>query len=238
MTARSRFPSLCTRRSADVLLAGSLAILFYLLPGPGGGPAVASEIDVLLRHFASRPGFSAEFREVKRMELLVDPLISTAALYFSPPDLLARHTFPPSPSILTIQGEELRFGEGEELTGIDLASNPTLRTFVGSFRALLAGDAMALRANFSIDYESGSDAAGLPTSEEIWEIRLTPLRSPLREQITRIALRGTGLQPREMHVLESGGDQTLTELSAVNTERSFDSAERIELFRLPRRKAP
>jgi len=201
-------------------------------------PANGSEVDALLRHFSSRPGFSAEFHELKHMELLIDPLISTGALYFSPPDLLARHTTQPTPSALTIRGEELRFGEGGDLTRIDLASNPGLKIFVDSFRALLAGDAEALRANFALHYQGASDAEGLPGVEEEWEIQLTPLRSPLSEQITRIALRGTGLQPRVIHVLEAGGDETLTHLSAVNTERSFSPVERKKLFRLTDRDIP
>ncbi len=212
-------------------------LILHILLGAGTS-SDASEVEALLRHFASQPGFSAEFRELKRMEILVDPLISTGALYFSPPDLLARHTFQPSASTLTIHGEELRFGEGSDLIRIDLSSNPGLRTFVDSFRALLAGDVEALRADFAIDYRSDSDAEGLPGREESWEIQLAPLRPPLREQIERIALRGTGLLPREMFVLEAVGDETLTHLSAVNTERSFSPAERKELFHLTDRDTP
>ncbi len=237
VTAKYQLPRLPFTRAVAPLRAGRATLLACLLLWVGTS-ADASDVDALLRHFASRPGFSAEFRELKRMELLVDPLISTGELYFSPPDLLARHTSQPTPSTLIIQGEELRFGEGGALTRIDLASNPTLRTFVDSFRALLAGDAEALRTDFAINYQSGSDAEGLPGPEEIWEIRLAPLRSPLREQITRIALRGTGLLPRDIFVLEASGDETLTHLGAVNTERTFSPAESNELFHLTDQDTP
>src|SRR5262245_65010031 len=79
-------------------------------PAEGG-----SELESLLQHFSTMTGFSARFREERRLALLQEPLVSSGTVYFAPPGRLVRRGEEPLASTLPVQGSEITFGRADEV---------------------------------------------------------------------------------------------------------------------------
>ena len=224
-------------RWTRVPAARTLALLGALLAALVGAPGEAApsaqddpplELESLAAEFAAMPGLSARFREEKHLALLQEPLVSRGVLYFARPRRLVRHMHEPVASTLLVQGEQIAFSGAHGIRTLDLAESPTLLALVDSIRLLLAGDVEALRESFRVEFESAGDS-----DERAWEIRLEPLPPPVREVIASIAIAGRGRTPLELRVVETGGDETLTRFSEVDTDRRFSDDELAEFFRVP-----
>jgi hypothetical protein len=195
------------------------------------GEAAGVDLESLLAQFAAMPGLTARFREEKRIALLREPLVSHGVLYFAPPDRLLRRVRKPVESSLLLHGGTLSLGSARGTRTIDLGSNPLVRSFVDSFRLLLAGDLEALRASYRVRFQA-AEAAGGPTQRG-WEVRLEPLLPAVQQAIAWIRLSGRGRLLSELEVREVGGDVTLTRFSAVDPERHFSDLELEKLFQPP-----
>jgi len=208
-----RFSAACSRSLAAALLA-------FTASAEAPRDAPGSELAELMQAMAATSGVVANFRERKQLALLEKPLESSGTLYFVPPDRLARFTRTPEPSALIINGEKLRFqqGDGEKF---DLSGNPMARIFIDNFIALFNGDLPRLRGlyhtNFSADGEN-------------WTLILEPRHSPLRGIVKQIALRGDGRGIREMVMHNRDGDRTSTTLDVIRTDYPFTDGELEELF--------
>jgi hypothetical protein len=186
------------------------------------GAEEAFELDALLARMASTRGVSAQFRELREVALLVEPLESRGALYFVPPDRMARFTIEPAPAALLVEGESLRFRAGAGEPEMDLSSSPIARAFVDNFMAVFAGDRARLE---------GLYRAELRGALEGWELALTPRSPTLARFLEVVLLRGDASGMREMEIRDADGDRTLTQLESVDHDRSFTSAELDKLFR-------
>jgi outer membrane lipoprotein-sorting protein len=199
------------------------ALLLAPLAPAFGGEHEDPGLQALMRGMAETAGVSADFREVKELALLAEPLVSRGTLYFIPPDRLARHTRSPSPSSLIVDGDRLTVADPAGGDRVELSQNPVARLFVDNLIVLFSGDLAALRRRYVPHFESGEDH---------WSLALEPRRSPVKDLIARITLRGDGTSLREMEVLETDGDRTRTFLSAVQVDRHF-SPEEIRRFFSP-----
>ncbi|MEB2344008.1 MAG: outer membrane lipoprotein carrier protein LolA [Deltaproteobacteria bacterium] len=209
-------------RRANVVLAW---LLLAALPALGGSAAGTTDLDRILQRFAEMPGFSAHFQEERRLALLQAPLRSEGAIYFQPPDRLARHVERPAPSATIVRGNEITVVDGGDLRSLDLAAAPVLSAFVEGLRLLLRGDAGGIRTLFSVELATEANGA--------WKLRLTPRRDAVRAAILSIVVSGQDVRPGEMRIFERGGDETRIRFSRVDVAHRFDAAESERLFRAP-----
>ena len=202
------------RSSAACLL--SLALVF-----PAAAAGETLDLDGLLARMASTRGVAARFRERREIKLLVEPLESRGALYYVPPDRMARFTTEPAFSSLIVQQGSVRFREAEGAPDVDLSGSPMARAFVDNFMAIFGGDKEKLLRTYR---------AELTERDGAWELVLAPLHPPLSRFLERVVLRGDGSGMREMEVRDVDGDRTLTAFEAVEVDRPFSAAELARLF--------
>ena len=206
-------------KSSRSLHIGLLAVL--LIAEPGRADAPPFELGELMRRMAASSGVVARFQEQKELALLAVPLESSGVLYFAPPGRLARFTLQPSYSSLIIDGEELRFREGQDSQEFDLSGNPMARIFVDNFIVLFNGDLEGLQRLYDTQLRGGPAA---------WTLELVPRRAPLNRVMRTITLNGGEQGIREMVMLAKDGDLTTTRLESVDADRSFSEAELLRLF--------
>lgn len=180
------------------------------------------ELGTLLSAFAKMDGLEAKFVEEKRMQLLKAPLVSQGRLYFAPPGYLLRKIDSPQPSQVLITPTALTVDDGSTQQVIDLQARRDVRSFVGSFVSLLAGDEDALTAAYEIRIAEEQNGA--------WRLDLAPKDSPLSDIIKMVQVSGTGLSVEKVHVFDTNGDETITRMLDVNPKRRFDASERKALF--------
>lgn len=221
--AGGRAPAVSAR-----VLAG-LAVLGSLLPGAAAGsPPGPPTLEELMAGLGAMPGLSARFREEKHLTLLREPLVSRGAIYFAPPDRLARWVEEPVPSRLVVDGRGLAYSGDGETGHVPMDSHPMVGLFVHSLRMILGGDLAGLRRLYEIEY-GPADAAG----PEAWRARLVPLREPLRGTIAELRLRGRGVSVTEFGLVEAGGDETRMVFTDVDTDHRFGPEELALRFGLP-----
>lgn len=180
------------------------------------------ELDALLSAFAKMEGLEATFVEEKRMQLLKAPLVSEGRLYFARPGYLLRQVDGPQPSKVLITPTTLTVDDGATHQVIDLSARQDVRSFVGSFVSLLAGDKDALTAAYTIRIRD--------LKNRQWRMELAPKTSPLADIISRVWVTGTGLSVAEVHVFDTNGDEAITRMLDVEPNRRFDASERRALF--------
>ena len=206
------------------LCALAIPVVFLsVLAGSAAQPTVAAvKLDTLLSAFAKMDGLEAKFVEEKRMKMLKAPLVSQGRLYFVPPGYLLRRIVSPQPSRVLITPTALTVDDGATQRVIDLQARRDVRSFVGSFVSLLAGDRDGLKAMYDIQIAEERNGA--------WRLDLTPRSSPLSDIIKMVQIAGTGLSVAEIQVFDTNGDETITRMLDVNPNRQFDASERKALF--------
>jgi hypothetical protein len=202
------------------------ALALTLLPVRAGADSGSLDLALLMREMAASSGVVARFEEQKQLALLAVPLESRGVLYFAPPGRLARFTQEPSYSSLIIDGEELRFREGEGAEEFDLSGNPMARIFVDNFIVLFNGDLDGLQSLYDTH---------LSGVREAWTLELSPKRPPLSRFMETITLHGGRTGIERMVMLAKDGDVTTTRLEGVDSSYAFSEAELSRLFgeRLP-----
>lgn len=181
-----------------------------------------ADLTNLMREFAAIPGFSAHFREEKRITVLEMPLVSEGMLYFAPPDRLARLTERPVKSTLILSGRTLTIREGDTQRSLDSETAPAIGALVDSVRLLLAGDLEALQQihDLALYGDIGSR----------WILRMAPRHEPLKELVRQIEVSGIGRDIVRLRVSEPGGDESSSVFSEIDSSRHFDAAEQKRLF--------
>jgi hypothetical protein len=189
-------------------------------------PTVAGTLtlDELLRHMATTRGVVATFREVKVLALLDAPLETRGTLYFVPPDKLARVTTSPATTRLVLEKGRMRFEDEAGVNEIDLSSNPVARQFAENLIVLWRGDRAALEALYTLDFHADGPR---------WQLGLKPKAAPLDRFVTSIRLSGDGPALREMELMETDGDRTLTVFEKTDADHLFDAEEERAIFGAP-----
>lgn len=208
-----------------VALAAALPLLAGvsagLVPASSAVAAQAMTVDELLTGFAKMPGLYAEFRQESHFGLLAEPLIDTGTLHYAD-GKLARRTLTPSPSVVVMDDKGIEYGDGHEVERIDLAGKPAVKQFVDAFTKIFAGDRKGLEALYTIDFKPGEGRD--------WTLTLVPRVAPMNQIIAKVVVRGTELELESMRVLETGGDETITTFSRVDTARKYSKADKQTLF--------
>ena len=211
------------------LWIGALAASLPLLAGGAAGLTAPTEaraakpvtVDQLLAGFAKMPGLYAEFRQESHFALLAEPLIDTGTLHFAD-GRLARRTLSPSPSVVVMDASGIEYGDGERQERIEFDGKPAVKQFVDAFTRIFAGDRKGLEALYRIEFQAGEGRS--------WTLRLIPKVSPMDQIIAQVEVSGTELKIATMRVIETGGDETITQFSNVDPARKYSKADKQELF--------
>jgi hypothetical protein len=203
-----------------VRLASGLLAIALVVPAASAEPETLT-LDVLLHHMASTRGVVAEFREVKTLALLAEPLESRGTLYFQPPDRFVRTTHEPAMTRLALVGARMQFEDATGTSQLDLADDPVARQFAANLMALWQGDRARLEALYRLEFAA---------EEARWTLALVPRKPPLDRFIERIRLAGDGATMREMELLEVDGDRTLTTFEKSEVDHAFEPEEAQRVF--------
>ena len=191
-----------------------LGALVFLCPAAG-----AADLEQLMRGMADSRGVVADFREVKHIALLTEPIETRGRLYFVPPDRMLRESHAPVKSRLVVDGDRVRMEQPGRV--MDLSESAMARGFVENFVVLWSGDLEALRERYQVRF--GANASG-------WEMTLQPRDPTLRRVIETISLRGSSETLQEIETREVDGDRTLMILETVDRDHVFEVDELEKLF--------
>jgi hypothetical protein len=202
-------------------VACALSLVLLGAAGGAGEPEAALTLPELMRRMAGTAGVEARFREVREVGLLSAPLESRGLLYFVPPDRLARFTTWPAASALVVDGERVRFREGDEGEPVDLSGSRTATTFVEHFLVLWSGDLERLERLYRTRFSAEGGR---------WSLRLTPRRAPLDRFVESVELRGDDRGLGEIVLVDAEGDRTTTHFEETRVDRRFSASELDRLF--------
>jgi hypothetical protein len=202
-----------------------IAVVAVALAAQGAGATPpALTLTELLSRMARTRGVVAEFREQKQIALLDQPLEATGTVYFAPPDRFTRVTRSPAATRLVLDGARMHFEDANGASGIDLASNPVARQFAENMVALWSGDRARLEKLYKLDFS----AAGAR-----WQLVLVPRNATLARFVEKLAMRGDGAEMRELELVETDGDRTLTKFLSSDVDHAFGADEARRIFGAP-----
>ena len=130
-------------------------------------------------------------------------------------DALARTVESPYHERTEVRGEAVTLErEGSKPQHFSLQHAPELRSLLGSFAALLSGDAAGLKRDFELD---------LTGDEESWTLKLTPRDAHIRQRIPAILVAGRRDEPRCI-ITQQPNDTTTVMLVAQAAEKPVPAA--------------
>jgi hypothetical protein len=185
-------------------------------------PAPA-ELVALMERFAGSGGVRVRFRELRHLSILTDPIETAGMLYFAPPDRLARHASWPSRSSVVVEAGRVSVGDETGQRVFDFNKSEVARALVGNLMIVLRGDLEALKAEYSISFDSDG---------ENWTLDLEPRSRALRGIIDGIRFTGRGREFSAMETRESNGDRTIVRFSEIEVGLSWEPRDLDRIFSL------
>ncbi|MGH1346092.1 MAG: LolA family protein [Nannocystales bacterium] len=182
-------------------------------------------VDELMQRLRTMPGLFARFEERKTIALLAVPLVNHGFVRFHPPGQLLRAVEKPHPSSVVLRKDDIWLAENGKTEHIDLHAHPAARSFVGSFRALLAGDRAALDAHFILSLNT--DAQG------VWTLELAPRSEGMKKIVIKMSIRGKGDQLQQLRIEEASGDVSDTRFFDVDTRHKHSAQDVERYFAVP-----
>lgn len=173
--------------------------------------------DEVITALRAVPGVTAEYREDQYLSLLDAPLTSRGTMHFAPPGRLAKHQSTPARARTVVADGRLRFADAFGRDELDIAGNPAVALFVGTFLDVLAGRTDRIEQTWTVGFVAGAD--GDPRA---WVIALRPKGEPGTKLVDRLVIRGREASVSRIEVVEVGGDRTVTTLSSVDVARRWD----------------
>lgn len=212
----------CVSAGRFMLVFGLLGAVMVMTSSPVRTEAVHAQpgqsqvISAMLKRFQSLKTLSCSFEETKHIALLSTPLVSTGEIHYHRDWGLLRSVDAPVASSALLKGDALYLlegapGEGRSAKTIDLSTNPMLRAFVDSFRALLAGDEASLRRHYRLSLTQG---------EGRFALEMTPLDARVQKLMKALVVEGKVAAGHrqdieKMTLQETSGDRSVTVLKAV-----------------------
>lgn len=185
----------------------------------------ADTIGTLMAKLAAIPGLYARFKETKTIGLLAAPIINTGTLRYHPPGRLLRTVEAPHPSSVLLTGSDVWMQDGGGRERVDLSAHPTVRSFVGSFRSLLAGDRKALADSFRLSLATAEGGR--------WTLELHPRTDAMARIVKRIEVSGHDEVVQRLVIEESTGDVSETQFFDVDTKRTYAAEDVAKHFTPP-----
>lgn len=196
-------------------------------------PSESANVDALMKKLAAMPGLYGRFTEEKTIALLAVPLVNHGTVHYHPPGRLLRSTDKPHKSqvLLVDDGIWLREGAAKP-ERVDLGGHPAARSFVGSFRSLLAGDRKALSEHFELRLRL-DEGEGEGDKANSWTLELHPRTKGMTKIVTKIIVRGHDEIIERLIIHEASGDVSNTRFFDVDATRRYSEEEAARLFQHP-----
>jgi len=185
-----------------------LRLLVFVLAACGVGPARAvdpSTVEELMRGFATVKSSRADFVEKKYLSTLTQPLESSGELVYVAPSHLERRTVKPKAEVLIVDGDTLTIERAGTKRSISLASFPEVSAFTDSIRETLAGDLVALRRNYRVEFDG---------SVQPWRLTLLPSDPKVAALVSRVTLTGRDRHIESIEVLQADGNRSVATLAS------------------------
>lgn len=165
----------------------------------------------LVRALARPAPARTAYTEVRFVGMLDRALVLRGEMAWLGGSRLRRSVVTPYPEITTIDGDTATLQRGQHAPQkFSLERAPELKDLLGSFIALLSGDATALARNFTL-HAYGNQTA--------WTLDLTPRDTAVARRIRDVSVDGSGKTLRCMRVDETDGDTTFTLLGPLGNAR-------------------
>lgn len=201
-------------------IRNTLLLLLALFSSAHGGIDSAHTFENVVAGLAEAGVVRGDFTQLRKIELLSQPLESSGNFILSELGLYWHQTQPFS-SILIADGERLvqRMQDGPT-TSINAAENPMVLPFSRIFLSIFEGSEEQLRAHFEIAFAvDGGD----------WEISLQPMTYPLSEAIETIILHGREYI-QSINIINRSSDEMMIRFSDVQTLSQQLTEHEIELY--------
>ena len=173
-----------------ILLAASAGAQDSAQDGAQGDGGGAPDLDRLTGCLAKDGRVEVAFREERLITSVDEMLESRGRLVYAPPARLEKIVEQPREERAVVEGDRMSVfdADGNEKATFDLGERPGLKASFDAVRALLKGDAAALREGFEVTLSpgGGADAAGA------WAMRLAPRGADAGYTLSRIEIDGEG----------------------------------------------
>ena len=179
-----------------------LCLLFSLVFLPVQS-AWSDELELLMQDMTAVKHRTVQYKEEKQMELLGAPLFSEGTLEYLAPDKLVRTVIKPSRVRYIIDRKQVTIEKAGKSRTRNLDQLPLVKSFVESFRAILAGDLISLQKYYEIAFSGNRNQ---------WEISLQPKDKKLAAYVDRLRVSGAGDKIMLYIVEDSNGDLTRMQL--------------------------
>lgn len=166
-------------------------------------PALADDLDDLMRLLAERQHGRVDFVEQHFLALLKRPVESSGELIYDAPDRLEKRTLEPRPESIVIAGDVLTIRRGRTNHVLDLKAYPLVLPFIESIRATLAGDRGALERGFRVE---------LVGDVSRWTLLLMPRDKEAAKIVVQVRLDGRRENVLWVEIREADGDRSLMTL--------------------------
>lgn len=161
-------------------------------------------LETLLPALAARDPVRMRFAERHFVAILEQPIDTTGELRFSPPDRLEKRSLGPRSERLVLDGQTLTIERDGLRRSVDLASVPEAAALAQGLRAVLNGDAAALKRDFSVRVD-GTRAR--------WTLELVPRQASVARLIEHIRIGGEHGEVSTIDVQQSSGDRSVMRVS-------------------------
>jgi outer membrane lipoprotein-sorting protein len=203
-------------------VSAALAIAVLLLVPATSRPACAVRCDstaACLKAIAAAQretrSIAADFRQVKHLSLLDEPLISTGRFLFAKPDRVRLEVEKPEPATIVIRGSDVRIPGLAEKDRQALSGSPMV-AMLTQLGAIFSGSLGDLDERF----EPSATAQG-----EGVRLTLVPRSAEWKKTLRRVELSfaGPDLVIREIRIEDALGDRL--EITMENVQRNVDLAD-------------
>lgn len=181
------------------MLLPALAVGLSMLSLPAS--AAGWTLDQLMASLAQTRTAKAKFHEIKYLDVLESSVESFGELHYVAPDKLVKRTVKPRPELMQLEGDTLTLERGKKKFTMQVQEAPELAALIESMRGTLAGDRAALERNFTV---------ALKGNRERWTLSMTPIHMKALQVIRNIEVSGTRGEVKEIEVLQSNGDRSIT----------------------------
>jgi outer membrane lipoprotein-sorting protein len=211
--------ALCASLAACLMAGPALAA-----KPPKAATTAATLPPALVEKLRQIRALTADFREEKKMAILVTPIVRTGTLAYEAPGRLAQQVATPAPARLVLDGKVLSMseGQGKPTTRLDIEAQPAVGLLVRLLLGVLAGDVATLGQHTKLSYRDlGKDA---------WSIDLLPKDPLLEKLIKSMHVSGRGAIIDVLRVVDRSGDETTTRFSNAKLLPGFTADERARRF--------
>lgn len=201
-------------------IAGALLALSFLMLQPrpifaARCDSTASCLKAIEAAQRDTRSIDADFRQVKHLTLLDEPLVSTGRFVFAKPDRVRLEIKQPEPATIVIRGADIRIPGLSEKDRQALSAGPMVAMFT-QLGAVFSGSVDKLEESFEVEAKAEGDGVRLV---------LAPRSAEWRKAFQRMQVdfAGAELVVRDIQIDDSLGDRL--EITMENVKRNVELAD-------------